>query len=279
MDTPRTVLITGCSSGIGRRAAEIMQARGWRVFASARRPESVAELRQAGFGDALQLDLDDSDSIARAVETVLERSGGRLDALFNNGAYAIPGAVEDLSRDALRDIFETNVFGQIALANRLLPVMRAQGHGRIIHNSSVLGFISTPFRGSYCASKFALEALTDAQRMEHRGTDIHFILIEPGPIPTDFRKNAAIQFEKWIDVENAHRREFYETTVRKRLYDTSGKPDLFELPSSAVTKKLIHALESRNPKPRYMVTTATYISNVLRRILPTRLLDGFLARQ
>ena len=276
--TQKSILITGCSSGIGYDAAHTLHKRGWRVFATCRKEEDCERLRAEGL-ESLHLDYQDEDGMEATVAEVLTRTGGTLDALFNNGAYAIPGAVEDLSRDALRDIFETNVFGQIALANRLLPVMREQGHGRIIHNSSVLGFISTPFRGSYCASKFALEALTDAQRMEHRGTDIHFILIEPGPIPTDFRKNAAIQFEKWIDVENAHRREFYETTVRKRLYDTSGKPDLFELPSSAVTKKLIHALESRNPKPRYMVTTATYISNVLRRILPTRLLDGFLARQ
>ncbi len=276
--TQKSILITGCSSGIGYDAAHTLHKRGWRVFATCRKEEDCERLRNEGL-ESLRLDYQDEEGMETTVTEILNRTGGTLDALFNNGAYAIPGAVEDLSRDALRDIFETNVFGQIALANRLLPVMRAQGHGRIIHNSSVLGFIATPFRGSYCASKFALEALTDAQRMEHRGTGIHFILIEPGPIPTDFRKNAAIQFEKWIDVENAHRREFYETTVRKRLYDTSGKPDMFELSSSAVTKKLIHALESRNPKPRYMVTTATYISNFLRRILPTRLLDAFLARQ
>ncbi len=276
--TQKSILITGCSSGIGYDAAHTLHKRGWRVFATCRKEEDCERLRNEGL-ESLRLDYQDEEGMEATVTEILTRTGGTLDALFNNGAYAIPGAVEDLSRDALRDIFETNVFGQIALANRLLPVMRAQGHGRIIHNSSVLGFIATPFRGSYCASKFALEALADAQRMEHRGTGIHFILIEPGPIPTDFRKNAAIQFEKWIDVENAHRREFYETTVRKRLYDTSGKPDMFELPSSAVTKKLIHALESRNPKPRYMVTTATYISNFLRRILPTRLLDAFLARQ
>ncbi len=274
----KSILITGCSSGIGYDAAHTLHKRGWRVFATCRAEADCERLRAEGL-ESLRLDYQDEDSITAAVAEVLERTGGTLDALFNNGAYAIPGAVEDLSRDALRDIFETNLFGQIDLSNRLLPAMRAQGHGRIIHNSSVLGFVSTPFRGSYCATKFALEALTDAQRMEHRGTGIHFILIEPGPIPTDFRKNAAKQFEKWIDWQHAYRKDFYETVVRKRLYDTSGKPDMFELPVSAVTKKLIHALESPRPKPRYMVTTATYISNLLRRIFPTRMLDSILSKQ
>jgi len=276
--TQKSILITGCSSGIGLDAARTLTKRGWRVFATCRKEEDCTRLRAEGL-ESFRLDYQDEDSIIAAVDKVLTRTGGTIDALFNNGAYAIPAAVEDLSRNALRDIFETNVFGQIDLANRLIPAMRAQGHGRIVHNSSVLGFVSTPFRGSYSSTKYALEALSDAQRMEHIGTGIHIILIEPGPIPTDFRKNAAKQFEKWVDVENAHRREFYETTVRARLYDTSGKPDMFELPCSAVTTKLIHALESSRPKPRYMVTTATYIMNFLRRILPTRLLDRFLARQ
>jgi len=276
--TAKSILITGCSSGIGYDAAHTLHKRGWRVFATCRAEADCERLRGEGL-ESFQLDYQDEASIQSAITEVLDRTGGTLDALFNNGAYAIPGAVEDLSRDALRDIFETNVFGQIDLSNRLLPVMRAQGHGRIIHNSSVLGFTSTPFRGSYCSTKFALEALTDAQRMEHRDSPIEFILIEPGPIPTDFRINAAKQFEKWIDWKNAHRSEFYETVVRKRLYAKSGKKDFSELPSSAVTKKLIHALESPRPHPRYYVTTATYIANILRRVLPTRILDAVLTRQ
>lgn len=276
--TKKSILITGCSSGIGYDAAHTLHKRGWRVFATCRSEVDCERLRAEGL-ESLRLDYQDENSIAETITEVLERTGGTLDALFNNGAYAIPAAVEDLSRDALRDIFETNVFGQIDLANRLLPTMRAQGHGRIIHNSSVLGFISTPFRGSYCSTKFALEALTDAQRLEHRDSPIEFILIEPGPIPTDFRINAAKQFEKWIDWKNAHRREYYENTVIKRLYDTSGKKDFSELPVSAVTNKLIHALESKRPKPRYYVTASTYIADILRRFLPTRMLDWVLARQ
>lgn len=276
--TKKSILITGCSSGIGYDAAHTLHKRGWRVFATCRSEVDCERLRAEGL-ESLRLDYQDENSIAETITEVLERTGGTLDALFNNGAYAIPAAVEDLSRDALRDIFETNVFGQIDLANRLLPTMRAQGHGRIIHNSSVLGFISTPFRGSYCSTKFALEALTDAQRLEHRDSPIEFILIEPGPIPTDFRINAAKQFEKWIDWKNAHRREYYENTVIKRLYGTSGKKDFSELPASAVTSKLIHALESKRPKPRYYVTASTYIADILRRFLPTRMLDWVLARQ
>ena len=276
--TKKSILITGCSSGIGYDAAETLHNRGWRVFATCRSETDCERLRDLGF-ESFRLDYQDEASITAAIDETLSRTGGTLDALFNNGAYAIPGAVEDLSRDALRDIFETNVFGQIDLANRLLPVMRDQGHGRIIFNSSVLGFISTPFRGSYCSTKFALEALVDAQRMEHRDSPLEFILIEPGPIPTDFRSNAAKQFEKWIDWKNAHRKDYYETEVRKRMYDTSGKKDFSELPVSAVTAKLIHALESSRPRPRYYVTTATYLAGFMRRILPTRLLDLVLSRQ
>lgn len=276
--TQRSILITGCSSGIGYDAAHTLHKRGWRVFATCRNEDDCARLRDEGL-ESFRLDYQDETNIQEAITEVLSRTGGTLDALFNNGAYAIPGAVEDLSRDALRDIFETNVFGQIDLSNRLLPIMRAQGHGRVIHNSSVLGLVSTPFRGSYCATKFALEALTDAQRMEHRDSPIEFILIEPGPIPTDFRINAAKQFEKWIDWENAHRKSFYANVVRKRLYDKSGKKDFSELPVSAVTAKLIHALESKNPKPRYYVTLATYFSGFMRRILSTRMLDRILSGQ
>ena len=172
--TQKSILITGCSSGIGYDAAHTLHKRGWRVFATCRSEADCERLRFEGL-ESFRLDYQDETSIQAAIRETLKRTGGTLDALFNNGAYAIPGAVEDLSRNALRDIFETNVFGQIDLSNRLLPTMRAQGHGRIVHNSSVLGFISTPFPGSYCATKFALEALTDAQRIQHKDSPIEFI--------------------------------------------------------------------------------------------------------
>ena len=276
MDTPRTLLITGCSSGIGRRAAELMQARGWRVFATARRPESVTELRQAGFEDALQLDLDDSDSIARAVETVLGRTGGRLDALFNNGAYGQPGAVEDLRREVLRAQFETNLFGWLELTNRIIPVMRSQGHGRIVMNSSVLGLVALPFRGAYNASKFALEGLTDTLRLELHGSGITVSLIEPGPIESRFRANAYRKFLENIDIEHSAFREQYEG-ARRRL-EKEGPAAPFTLPPDAVVEALIHALESPRPRARYRVTFPTTLFATLRRLLPTRALDAILRR-
>lgn len=275
--TNKSILITGCSTGIGYDAAHTMQKRGWRVFATCRAEVDCERLRGEGL-ESFRLDYQDESSIQAAIEETLSRTGGTLDALFNNGAYAIPGAIEDISRDALRDIFETNVFGQIDLANRLIPVMRDQGHGRIVFTSSVLGFISTPYRGAYCATKYALEALLDAQRMEHKDSSLEFILIEPGPITTDFGKNATKQFEKWIDMENSQRKTNYEAMLRKRQ-DYAGKKDFSELPSSAVTAKLIHALESSRPRPRYYVTLSTYFADIMRRVLPTRLLDLVMSRQ
>jgi len=197
-----TVLITGCSSGIGYVTAKGLRARGYRVLASARKPEDVERLKQEGF-EAVRLDLDDPASIENAVEQVLAMTGGTLDALFNNGAWGQVGAVEDLSRDVLRAQFETNLFGTQELTNRILPVMRRQGHGRILYNSSVLGFIALPYRGAYVASKFALEGLADCLRLELHGTGIHVVLIEPGPILTRFRENAYRKFKENIDAEHS----------------------------------------------------------------------------
>ncbi|MBM1633457.1 SDR family oxidoreductase [Sulfitobacter mediterraneus] len=267
----RTILITGCSSGIGYAAAKTLRQRGWRVFAACRKQEDCDRLRGEGF-DAPRLDYQDEDSIKTALDEVLGATGGTLDALFNNGAYAIPGAVEDLPTEALRDIFESNFFGWHSLTRAVLPVMRAQGHGRIVQCSSVLGLITMPWRGAYNASKFALEGLTDTLRMEMRDTGIDVVLIEPGPITSAFRANSIIQFERWIDWKNAPRAAQYETQLRPRLYD-SVKKTTFELGPEAVVDKLIHALEAPRPRPRYYVTVPTYFSGFMRRLLPTRLLD------
>jgi len=267
----RTILITGCSSGIGYAAAKTLRERGWRVFAACRKQEDCDRLRGEGF-DAPRLDYQDEDSIKTALDEVLGATGGTLDALFNNGAYAIPGAVEDLPTEALRDIFESNLFGWHSLTRAVLPVMRAQGHGRIVQCSSVLGLITMPWRGAYNASKFALEGLTDTLRMEMRDTGIDVVLIEPGPITSAFRANSIIQFERWIDWKNAPRAAQYETQLRPRLYD-SVKKTTFELGPEAVVDKLIHALEAPRPRPRYYVTVPTYFSGFMRRLLPTRLLD------
>ena len=272
----RSILITGCSSGIGYDAAHALRARGWRVLATCRNPGDCARLEGEGL-ESYPLDYADPHSVRDAVAEALERTGGTLDALFNNGAYGIPGAVEDLPTDALRAIFETNVFGYHELTRRVIPVMRAQGHGRIIQNSSVLGFVVLRWRGAYNSTKFALEGLTDTLRLEMRDTPIHVILIEPGPITTKIRENSIPHFEKWIDWEASPRADQYRTGLRKRLYTNSG-PDAFELPCDAVTKKLIHALEAANPRPRYFVTTPTYVMNLLKRVLPTRMLDWVSAK-
>jgi len=185
----RPVLITGCSSGIGYCVAHGLHKRGYNVIASARKLNDVENLRNENL-QCIQLDLDDSDSIDRAVDEALRLGNGTIYALFNNASFGQPGAVEDLSRDVLRQQFETNFFGTVELTNRILPIMRRQGFGRIIQNSSVLGLITLCYRGAYNASKFALEGLTDTLRQELADTDIHVSLIEPGPVKSRFRANA-----------------------------------------------------------------------------------------
>jgi NAD(P)-dependent dehydrogenase (short-subunit alcohol dehydrogenase family) len=270
---PRTILITGCSSGIGHCVAHGLKDRGYRVFASARKSEDVERLAGEGL-EALHLDLDDSDSIAATVEQVLERTGGRLYALFNNGAYGQPGAVEDLSREVLRAQLETNLLGWLELTNRVLPVMRRAGEGRIIQNSSVLGLVSLPFRGAYNCSKHALEGLTDTLRLELAGSGVHVSLVEPGPIESRFRANAHAAFLRNIDREHSVFRERYAAAERRLTREGPAAP--FTLPPEAVLKKVIHALESPRPRARYYVTVPTYLFGTLRRLLPTAWLDRVL---
>ncbi|WP_095587383.1 SDR family NAD(P)-dependent oxidoreductase [Actibacterium ureilyticum] len=270
----KTILITGCSTGIGYDAAHSLKARGWRVFATCRQPADCDRLLDEGL-ESLVLDYEDPASIAAAVESVLDRTGGTLDALFNNGAYAIPAPLEDVPRDAMRAIFEANLIGWHDLTNQVIPAMRAQGHGRIINCSSVLGLVGMKWRGAYVATKFALEGMTDVLRQEMDGTGIRVSLIEPGPIATPFRKNAVAQFEKWIDWESSARADQYRESLLDQLYKGSSGPSW---PASAVTAKLIHAVESPRPRARYFVTTPTHIANGLRRVLPTGLLDRALGR-
>ncbi|MBF0191506.1 MAG: SDR family NAD(P)-dependent oxidoreductase [Magnetococcales bacterium] len=273
----KTILITGCSSGIGLCVAQGLRERGHRVFATARKVEDVEKLQQMGL-TAHRLDLVDSESIREAVEWVLRQTGGTLDALFNNGAYGQPGALEDLDRRALREQFETNVFGTHELTRLILPVMHRQGHGRVIQNSSVLGFVALPYRGAYVASKFALEGMTDTLRLEWRGSGIHFILIEPGPITTLFRKNATMAFRRHVDAAASRHLERYrlmEDHFRQKAQKGGG---VFSMPPEAVFDKVVHALESSRPRVRYGVTIPTHSFALLRRILPSRLMDAILAK-
>ena len=272
----RSVLITGCSSGIGLDAARGLKARGWRVFATCRQEADCQRLRDEGL-ESFRLDYADEASISAAVDEVKTRTDGRLDVLYNNGAFACPGAVEDLPRGALREIFETNLFGYHDLATRVIPLMRAQGHGRIVNCSSVLGLVGMKWRGAYVSTKFAMEGLTDVLRIEMRGTGIEVILIEPGPITSRIRENSVPHFEKWVNWEASPRAEEYRTLLH-RLYDAKTAPDSFELPASAVTKALVRACESPRPRPRYYVTTPTHLMGIARRILPTRVLDWLIAR-
>ncbi|MBK1637094.1 SDR family NAD(P)-dependent oxidoreductase [Rhodovulum adriaticum] len=273
----KSVLITGCSSGIGYDAAHALTKRGWRVLATCRKARDCERLRGEGL-ESFPLDYADEDSIAAALDEALSRTGGTLDALYNNGAFACPGAVEDLPRGALREIFETNLFGVHDLTARVIPVMRAQGHGRIVNCSSVLGFVPMKWRGAYVSTKFALEGLTDTLRLEMRDTPIQVILIEPGPITSRIRVNSIPHFTRWVDWRNSARADQYRNSLLKRLYEDRDGPDRFELPPAAVSAKLAHALESPRPRARYYVTTPTYLMDGLRRVLPTAALDWIIAK-
>lgn len=272
----KSILITGCSSGIGYDAAHGLRRAGWRVFATCRKEADCERLRTEGL-ESFVLDYADEASIAAAADEALKRTGGTLEAIFNNGAFGCPGAVEDLPTGALREIFEVNLFGYHELIRRVIPVMRTQGHGRIVNCSSVLGLVPMRWRGAYVATKFALEGLTDVLRLEMADTPIRVILIEPGPISSKIRANSIPHFERWIDWQESPRRAQYEDSLLRRLYGKRA-PDRFELPASAVTAKLLRALTASNPAPRYFVTTPTYLMNIARRFLPTRALDALIRR-
>ena len=269
----RTILITGCSSGIGYCVAHGLKRRGYPVIASARKPDDVERLASEGL-DCLQIDLDDPASIDQAVKNLEDRTGRRIYGLFNNAGFGQPGAVEDLRRDVLRAQFETNVFGTLELTNRLLPWMRAAGAGRIIQNSSLLGFVALAYRGAYNASKYALEGLYDTLRLELAGTGIHAILIEPGPITSRFRSNALAAYQRNIDTETSAHRETYRATEARLSRQGAAVP--FTLPPEAVLDKVIKALESPVPRPRYYVTFPSYLFGILKRCLSTRALDRML---
>ena len=271
----KSILITGCSSGIGLDASLTLSTRGYHVFATARDENDVKFLQNQGV-TALSLDLTSSESIHEAVNLILDETGGTLDYLFNNGAYGQPGALEDLSTEALKAQFETNVFGWHELTKQIIPVMRKQGHGRIIQCSSVLGFVSMTYRGAYNASKYALEGLTDTLRLELKSANIAVILLQPGPINTQFRANALIAFNTHIDGENSVHKVQYQRQV-DRLSSKKSNAKLTLEPTD-VTKALIHALESKKPKIRYRITISTKLFAIFKRILPTRWLDSLLLK-
>lgn len=271
MSDRKTILITGCSSGIGYASAKMLKDRGWRVFATARKDADLVRLEGEGF-EAFRLDYTEPVTISECVAEIAERTQGKLFGLFNNGAYGQPGALEDVSRAALTAQFEANVFGWHELTRDCLKLMRANGEGRIVNCSSVLGLTAMKWRGAYCASKFAIEALSDVMRLELKDTGIHVSLIEPGPIATRFVEHAVSAFDRNIDEDASHYRDAY---VRQRQRLNGGGAKRFKLPPEAVALKLVHALESRKPRRRYYVTVPTYIMAWARRLLPPPMLDRF----
>jgi len=272
----RTIIVTGASSGIGAFCARALRDEGWRVFATARKPEDIAALEADGI-EAFYLDYREPASIAAFAEAVLERTGGRLDALYNNGAYAQPGAVEDLPVEALREQFEANFFGWHDLTRRFVPVMRAQGHGRIVHCSSILGLVPVKFRGAYSSSKHAVEGLMLCMRAELAGSGIHVSLIEPGPVASKIASNGLPFFEKNIDYDNSvHRAAYQQQLARLRGGGTKSR---LKLEPDAVHAVLRHALLSPRPRPHYVVTLPAKIGVLLKRLLPASTLYRVLAGQ
>lgn len=273
--TRKRILITGCSSGIGLHCAKRLKDDGWLVVATARNDKDLNMLKGLGL-EAVYLDYSDEASIKRCFDETMDITDGVLDALFNNGAYGQAGAVEDLSTDALRMQFEANFFGWHSLTNLVVPVMRNQGSGRIVHCSSVLGLVPFRWRGAYNASKFALEGLASTMRLELIGSGVHVSLIEPGPIESKFTINGILHFEKHIDRENSVHRIEYEDQL-KRL-KCEGGVNRFRLGPEAVYKKLHHALNSKKPRAHYHVTIPTTIMALAKRFLPQSMIDALLLK-
>jgi short-subunit dehydrogenase len=267
----KSILITGCSSGIGLCAAETLHKKGYRVFATARKEQDVAKLNALGL-ESYALNIDDSHSIRTVLSEILVKTGGTLDAVFNNAGYGQGGAIDDLTRDIMRAQFETNVFGPMELITQILPVMRNQGHGRIIQNTSILGIITMPYYGAYNASKFALEAFSSTLRQELRGTDIYVSIIAPGPIKSRFRDTAYQNFKQTI-IQHASSHQNLYKKLENFFAPNSTAQRRFTLPPDAVVKKLLAALESRKPKAHYYVTFPAHLMAFLKRILPDRALD------
>ncbi|WP_063373646.1 SDR family oxidoreductase [Pseudoalteromonas luteoviolacea] len=271
----KSILITGCSTGIGLYCAKTLHNEGFKVIASVRNTEHLKQFETLGIPCVL-IDLADEHSIQNGFNEALSLCNGKLDVLFNNGAYGQPGAVEDLPTEVLRQQFEVNFFGWHSITKLAVKHMRKHGQGRIVQNSSVLGLVALPYRGAYNASKFALEGLTDTLRMELADTNIQVSLIEPGPILSEFRKNARIAFEEHINIEDSFHKAEYQAQLTRLKAQTA--PQKFTLGPDAVYEKLLHAITAPKAKARYYVTFPTYFMGYLKRILSSALLDKILLK-
>lgn len=275
MTANRSVLITGCSTGIGLASAQMLRARGWNVIAAVRKTDDIERLKKLGLNPVM-LNVADPESIATALDETLTLTGGTLDALVNNAGFGIPGAVEDLDRELLQRQFDTNFFGTLELTNAVLPLMRRQGSGRVVMISSILGRVAMPWRGAYNASKFALEGITDSLRQELAGSNIEVSLICPGPVKSRFRDNALSNFDQYIDAANSVHRETYARLRAQTGEQKNNTP--FTVPPEAVAQRVVHALESRRPRARYYVTVPAYVLAFLRCVIPVRWLDALVRK-
>ena len=273
----KNVLVTGCSSGIGAATARLLKEKGWQVIPTVRKAEDLERLKAGGF-DPVAMDLADSASVTRGVAQVLEAFQGRIGALVNNAGFGQPGAMEDLTRDAMRYQFEVNVFGLQELTNKLVPVFRKQGYGRVVNVSSVLGRIIIPFMGAYSASKYAVEAMSQALRVELRGSGVMVSVIEPGPIETAFRKTTRDRGrEQLAKVQSVFARRYEEQLTTREIKKKFTHH--FMLPPEAVARKILHALESDCPRRRYQVTLPAYVGACLSRFAPDALLEFLVSHE
>lgn len=267
-----TILITGCSSGIGLETALYLKQKDHRVFATARDMEDVEMLKRKGF-ESFYLDVTIHESITHTLEKILKLTNGTIDVVFNNAGYGQPGAIEDIRTDVLKEQFETNVFGLHEVTRQVVPIMRTQGYGKIIQHSSVLGLISLQLRGAYNASKYAIEGLTDTLRLELAQTNIDVTLLNTGPVTSKFRDNAVIKADQNIDMEHSNYKDLYDKNLKQ---NKSKVP--FNLEAIEVAKVVENIIETSNVKPRYYITKATYILGYLKRVLSTKSLDIILRR-
>lgn len=268
----KSVLITGCSSGIGEATAYYLKSCGYRVIATARKEVDVERLKNDGF-EAFRIDVRDPQSISEALENILILTGGTLDIVFNNAGFGQPGAVEDIKTDILREQFETNVFGLHEVMMQVLPIMKRQGYGKIINHSSVLGLVSLRLRGAYNASKYAIEGLSDTLRLELEGSNISVTVLNTGPITSDFRNNAKQKTIDNIDIDNSRFKEVYYKSLNSKKSDVP-----FNLPPIEVAKVVEKIIQAQNVKPRYYITKATYLLGFAKRILSSRMLDKILIK-
>jgi len=265
-----TILITGCSTGIGYETALYLKEKGYTVFATARKEKDVINLQKLGFS-AFLLDVTNHQTITNTLNKILQLTDGKLDVVFNNAGFGQPGALEDVKTHILKEQFETNVFGTHEVTRQVLTIMKKQGYGTIIQHSSVLGIISLKLRGAYNASKYAIEGLTDTLRLELKDTNIQITVLNTGPVTSSFRKNAIQKTLDNIDIQNSRFKESYHQSMNA---DKSTVP--FNLEAIEVAKIVEKIIQSKKVKPRYYITKATYILGFCKRILSTSKLDFIL---